>query len=110
MLRAASDEQALGVEQINRAMGQVDEVAQRNASSAEELASTAQEMAFQADLLRRAMDFFRLDVDVPTTERTRSTVGTLESSAPAWAPLPRGAQGGPPRRESEALDPNFERF
>src|SRR6185295_10162859 len=34
---AASDEQATGVEQINRAMGQVDDVAQRNASAAEQL-------------------------------------------------------------------------
>ena len=40
----ASHEQAAGVQQVNRAMGQVDQVTQRNAAAAEELASTAEEM------------------------------------------------------------------
>ena len=50
---AASAEQSTGVSQINRALGQVDHVTQRNASSAEELSSTAEEMASQADAMRR---------------------------------------------------------
>ena len=50
---AASAEQSSGVSQINRALGQVDHVTQRNASSAEELSSTAEEMASQADAMRR---------------------------------------------------------
>src|SRR5262252_8352394 len=50
---AASAEQSSGVAQINRALGQVDHVTQRNASSAEELSSTAEEMASQADAMRR---------------------------------------------------------
>jgi methyl-accepting chemotaxis protein len=33
------------VNQLNKAMGQVDQVTQRNASAAEELSSTAEEMA-----------------------------------------------------------------
>jgi methyl-accepting chemotaxis protein len=57
---AASREQATAVHQINRAMGQVDQVTQRNASSAEELASTAEEMTAQAEALRQLMEFFRL--------------------------------------------------
>src|SRR5262249_15525324 len=39
---AASAEQSAGVAQINKAMAQVDQVTQRNASAAEELASTAE--------------------------------------------------------------------
>ncbi len=55
---AASREQAAGVAQVNRAMGQVDQVTQRNASAAEELSSTAEEMASQAEDLQQLMAFF----------------------------------------------------
>jgi len=56
---AASNEQATGVEQMNKAMMQVDQVTQRNASAAEELSSTAEELAAQADSLQRLMAYFR---------------------------------------------------
>ncbi|HET9552325.1 MAG TPA: methyl-accepting chemotaxis protein, partial [Anaeromyxobacteraceae bacterium] len=58
---AASEEQASGVTQINRAMAQVDQVTQRTASAAEELSSTAEELASQAESLQRLMAFFRLE-------------------------------------------------
>ena len=58
---AASNEQASGVTQINKAMSQVDQVTQRNASASEELASTAEEMASQAEALSQLMSFFRLN-------------------------------------------------
>ncbi len=57
---AASDQQSAGVVQINGAMNRVDQVAQRNASAAEELSSTSQEMAGQAEALRDRMRFFRI--------------------------------------------------
>jgi methyl-accepting chemotaxis protein len=55
---AASNEQASGVAQINRAMSQLDQVTQRNASAAEELSSTAEEMNAQATTLQDAIAFF----------------------------------------------------
>lgn len=57
---SASREQSSGVNQINRAMAQVDQVTQRNASSAEELSSTAEEMAAQAEALSQLMNFFKV--------------------------------------------------
>ncbi|NUO62901.1 MAG: HAMP domain-containing protein [Gemmatimonadaceae bacterium] len=65
---AASAEQSVGVQQINRAMSTVDQVTQSNASAAEELASTAEEMAAQAESLQQLMDFFR---GGDTTSRVR---------------------------------------
>jgi methyl-accepting chemotaxis protein len=56
----ASTEQAGGVSQMNRAMTQVDQVTQRNASAAEELSSTAEEMASQAEALQQLTSFFRV--------------------------------------------------
>src|SRR6218665_3899475 len=60
-LAVVSREQASGVAQMNRAMEQVDQVTQRNASAAEELSSTAEELAAQAESLRRMMLFFKLE-------------------------------------------------
>ncbi len=45
---AASDEQAQGVEQVNVAVGQMDQVTQQNASNAEESSSASEELASQA--------------------------------------------------------------
>jgi methyl-accepting chemotaxis protein len=57
---AASQEQSSGVAQINKAMGMVDQVTQRNASASEELASTAEEMASQSESLLQLVGFFRV--------------------------------------------------
>ena len=57
---AASSEQASGVNQINRAMSQLDQVTQRNAAAAEELSSTAEEMTAQAATLQEAISFFTI--------------------------------------------------
>ena len=56
---AASREQSSGVNQINKAMAQVDQVTQRNASSAEELSSTAEEMASQSEALAQLTAYFK---------------------------------------------------
>jgi methyl-accepting chemotaxis protein len=57
---AASKEQSGGVSQMTKAMSQVDQVTQRNASAAEELASTAEELSSQALALQQLMGFFRI--------------------------------------------------
>jgi len=77
---AASREQSSGVNQINRAMGQVDQVTQRNASAAEELASTAEELSGQAAALQRLVAVFRTG---------------SERAAPAPAPAPTPVAGKP---------------
>jgi methyl-accepting chemotaxis protein len=58
---AASREQASGVNQINKAMSQVDQVTQRNASSVEELSSAAEEMSSQAEGIQQLMGFFKVE-------------------------------------------------
>jgi methyl-accepting chemotaxis protein len=62
---AVSREQAGGVVQMSRAMVQVDQVTQRNASAAEELSSTAEELAAQAESLQQMMTFFRVAGEGP---------------------------------------------
>jgi methyl-accepting chemotaxis protein len=50
-IAAASSEQAQGIDQINRAVSEMDKVVQQNAASAEESASASEEMNAQADQL-----------------------------------------------------------
>ncbi len=57
---SASREQAQNVNQISRAMAQVDGVTQQTAASAEELASSAEEMSAQAGMLQQLVGFFRI--------------------------------------------------
>jgi methyl-accepting chemotaxis protein len=60
---AASSDQASGIEQVTRALGQVDEITQRNAAAAEQLAAMAEEMSAQADTLQRQVSFFSVKGD-----------------------------------------------
>jgi len=135
---AASAEQSSGVAQIHRALGNVDQITQRNASSAEELSSTAEEMSSQADAMRqqaeavlrqaqalhRVVAFFRTDASaappaVPTAEPSAAPAGDAEpegeeelaAEVPA-APLPVVAFA-PARRPSTfggAPEREFRRF
>jgi methyl-accepting chemotaxis protein len=51
-ISAASNEQAQGIEQINRAVSEMDKVVQKNAANAEESASAAEEMNSQAEQMK----------------------------------------------------------
>ena len=57
-ITSASEEQNIGVDQINTAMGQLNQITQQNAAASEELAATAEEMSSQAENLQRLMGFF----------------------------------------------------
>ena len=52
-IATASEEQAQGIEQVNKAITEMDKVTQQNAANAEESASAAQEMNAQAALMRK---------------------------------------------------------
>ena len=60
-IAASSQEQSVGVGQINSAMGQLSKATQQNASASEELAATAEEMGGQAGQLTELMSFFRVE-------------------------------------------------
>ena len=90
----ASTEQATAVGQISRAMAQVDEVTQRNASAAEELASTAEELASQAAALDEAMDFFRVDGDEGAQRPRRSLRASPRSPVGPRPRLPGHKRNG----------------
>ncbi len=60
-LTQASEQQSCGIDQINQAMGQMDDVTQGNAALVEEAAAAAQSLDNQSKSLLQAVDVFKLD-------------------------------------------------
>jgi PAS domain S-box-containing protein len=59
-IAAASREQAAGIDQVNKAVGQMDEVTQQNAALVEEATAASQSMATQARDLNTLMAVYRV--------------------------------------------------
>ena len=78
-IAAASQEQSTGVGQIGDAMGQLNQITQQNATSAEELAATSEEMSGQAQGLQQLIAFFRID----GAQETAGLQSPAQSRAPA---------------------------
>ncbi|MHB1121773.1 MAG: methyl-accepting chemotaxis protein [Ramlibacter sp.] len=64
-IAAASHEQTTGIEQINRAISQMDQVTQQNAALVEQASAAAQSLQQQADGLAQAVGTFKLDAAAP---------------------------------------------
>ena len=56
----ASREQSAGIEQVNRAVGEMDQVTQQNAALVEEAAAAAHSLKDQVSVLRESIASFRL--------------------------------------------------
>ena len=59
-IAAASQEQSSGIEQVNKAVMQLDQVTQQNAALVEEAAAASESMDEQARGLRELMNFFKV--------------------------------------------------
>ncbi|MFP3801250.1 methyl-accepting chemotaxis protein [Paraburkholderia sp. SIMBA_027] len=60
-IATASNEQSRGIEQVNQAITQMDEVTQQNAALVEEAAAASKSLEDQGRQLNKAVGFFRLD-------------------------------------------------
>ncbi len=101
-INAASNEQASGIDQINLAVGQLNQVTQQNASASEELAATAEEMSGQAEQLQQLMAAFRLRSG---GENDRAAVSTSKPNH-----LAKGAQHKSARSETLATNTDSHEF
>jgi aerotaxis receptor len=59
-ITGATDEQSMGIAQINQAVGQLDAVTQQNSAMVEELAAAASSLTAQAAVMNDAVRIFRL--------------------------------------------------
>ena len=61
-IAAASQEQSTGIEQVNKAVMQMDEMTQQNAALVEQAAAASEALGEQAGGMRELMGFFKVDV------------------------------------------------
>ncbi|WP_236597126.1 methyl-accepting chemotaxis protein [Paraburkholderia hiiakae] len=93
-IAAASEEQHTGIEQVNRAVAQMDEVTQQNAALVEEASAAAQSMAAQSNGLRDVVTVFRIGAQAVSA--AASVVAAPAQSARAVRPA------APPKRPAPA--------
>ncbi len=75
-ISAASQEQAAGIDQVNKAVMQMDQGTQQNAALVEETTSASQSMAHQAKDLLTQVEFFKVEAGKKTsTSRISSQTG-----------------------------------
>ncbi|HTZ37216.1 MAG TPA: methyl-accepting chemotaxis protein [Stellaceae bacterium] len=87
-IAAASTEQASGLEQVNTAVSQMDEMTQRNAALVEQSAAAARSLDEQSSSLSEMMGFFTID----------------QAGQPARAPAARPAPARPPERKEAKVN------
>jgi methyl-accepting chemotaxis protein-1 (serine sensor receptor) len=89
-IAAASEEQSSGIDQVARAVTQMDEVTQQNAALVEEAAAAAQSLEDQAGKLRTAVSVFQLEE------------GAYQAPSAVSRPAQRAKAATAPRRPAPA--------
>jgi methyl-accepting chemotaxis protein len=94
-IMAASQEQSSGIEQVNTAISQMDQVTQQNAALVEEAAAASQSLREQADKLAQIVNVFKLDERQAASAQTvrtehRSLAHDAHASLPFDAAPARG--------------------
>jgi len=59
-ISSSSREQTAGIDQVNAALVQLDQVIQRNAASSEQLSTMAEELSAEAGIMKQSLEFFRI--------------------------------------------------
>jgi methyl-accepting chemotaxis protein len=105
----ASQEQSSGIEQINTAVTQMDDVTQQNAALVEEAAAAAQAMQDQVNSLNEVVSVFRVEANVGAA---RPALQRLAAAAPPRRPAPRVPATRAPAlvARAKAPEPEWEQF
>jgi methyl-accepting chemotaxis protein len=128
-IASASHEQSTGIDQINRALTQMDEVTQQNSALVEENAASAKTLEHQSTAMNQKVAFFKLDehgddpavhaAPVPAARKAiepRATAPVRKPSPAVAAAAVSGRRGGPVGRMQAAVatamaeDPDWKEF
>ena len=98
-IAAASAEQGSGAKQVSKAMQQLDQVIQQNASASEEMSTGSDALSGQAETLQSAVSFFKVSgvheqSRRPAATASKKTFGQ-KASGGRPAPLARSKPGKP---------------
>lgn len=122
-IAAASQEQSAGIDQVNRAVMQMDEMTQQNAALVEESAAAARALEEQADDLARQITFFKIEhgqasaeIDAvlsraarPVADRPSAPAGVASKTAVAPTTAARARVAGTAAR-TQAEEEAWEEF
>jgi methyl-accepting chemotaxis protein len=125
-IATASIEQSTGIDQVNKALSQVDEVTQQNSALVEENAATAKALEHQAATMNQRMGAFRLDdaraavrhaapVAAPVVEQPKPRPAVSAKPAMAAKPVVQrkvmsGAGRGAAVAKASGPSPDWEEF
>ena len=109
-IASASQEQSTGIDQINKALNQMDEVTQQNSALVEENAASAKTLETQSEQMNEKVAFFRLDDSagsraVKAAASSAPRLATKRDAVPARktvAAAVNGRRGGPVGRMQTA--------
>jgi methyl-accepting chemotaxis protein len=79
----ASNEQATGIDQVNKALTQMDEVTQQNSALVEENAATAKTLEQQSAAMSERVSFFRIDQGMQRATREAAAKPAVRAPQPA---------------------------
>ena len=105
-ISAASQEQSGGIDQVNTAVTQMDQMTQQNAALVEEAAAAAKSMEEQTDAMQRSVAMFKLSEEfagVGAPSATVTPLPTPRAKAPARKePVKVAASGGARRPKDDS--------
>jgi methyl-accepting chemotaxis protein len=113
-IAAASREQSVGVDQIGKAMIQLDTVIQTNASASEEMASMSEEFSGQAQQLAQTVGFFKMASGDAAKAQAAAPATAAPKAPAAKGKAAKAAPSGPVSRAiapvPDKSDGDFEEF
>ena len=112
-ISAASTEQTAGIEQINSAVVQMDQVTQQNAALVEEAAAAAESMQEQAARLLDAVSVFRIGADAAAPAlavAVPAASAAIRPALPVRAPVSKPAPVRKPAASAKATEQEWEEF
>ncbi|MGK5012824.1 methyl-accepting chemotaxis protein [Janthinobacterium sp. MDB2-8] len=117
-ITSATHEQTIGIEQINMAIAQMDEVTQQNAALVEAAAAASQSMQEQAGELAHVVGFFKTGNAVAASQpvvKLAVARSSIPAPAPARpvarkAPVRQAVAAAPARRSNAAAESEWEEF
>src|SRR5206468_3554709 len=107
-ISTASNEQADGIGEVNRAVGQMDDMTQQNAALVEQAAAAAASLHDQTVNLARAISIFEIEgtdtVDDTAIDVVPALAAPADDDAGFADPVERRAPGSPMRTQQALLD------
>jgi methyl-accepting chemotaxis protein len=101
-IAAASVEQSQGIEQVNQAVAQMDEITQQNAALAEEASAASVSMSDQSTNMMTLLNFFKVDKNESSARVNPSSIEKIAHFSPAKTSSSKTSEKSKPKSNVSA--------